>query len=203
MSQRFELGDAVVFNAYGGPLRKGRVMGVSGTESLVWLTVDTGEEDGEVQVSSHAAFLVGSTRRRFLDDVITAVTREVTSSHVGVALDRFWLDAWEADPNGDKAEALTQAEAMVRTRAQEDADEALREVIAQVEALFVDLPEMKQTAVWSVSREYWLGHSRSALHGAERLREALLLERWPERHGAEAYEELITQSRELRQRATK
>ncbi len=203
MTQRFELGDAVVFNPYGGPLRRGRVLAISGAESLAWLTVDTGDAQGEVQVSSHAALLVGSSRRRFLDDVITAVTREITSSHVGVALDRFWLDAWEADPDGVKAEALTQAEAMVRTRAEEDAAEVLRDVVAELEALFADLPEPRQTAVWNVSREYWLGHSRSALHGAERLREALLAERWPERHGTEAYEALIDQSRDLRRRATK
>lgn len=201
MTQRFELGDSVVFSPWGGELRRGRVMGLTGTEALSWLTVDTGEEDGELQVSSQSAYLVGSERRRFLDDVIFAVVRELTGSHVGVALDRFWLDAWEADPNGEQLEALKQAEALVRTNAREDVDALLKQVVPELEALFADLPEQKQIAVWNVSRAYWFGQLRWAKHSAEKLRESLLSERWPERSGDEAYQELIDQAKQLRARS--
>ncbi len=201
MTQRFELGDVVVFTAHRAELRRGRVMKLSGSDELSWLTVDTGEEGGEVQVSSHAAYLVASQRRRFVDDVITAVTRELTDALVGVALDRFWLDAWEADPKGEKLDALTQAAAMVRTQALDDATSLLSDVVPRLEALFADLPEAKQLAVWNVSRDYWFGQAASAPHGAARLRESLLTERWPERQGDEAYEELVKPSRALRQRA--
>lgn len=201
MTQRFELGDAVVFSPWGGDLRRGRVMRLEGTDELSWLTVDTGEEGGERQVSSQVAYLVNSKRRRFLDDVIHAVKRELTAAHVGVALDRFWLDAWEADPDGVRLDALKQAEALVRTHAKDDVDALLKTVVPELEALFADLPEGKQVAVWNVSRDYWFGHVRGAKHGAERLREALLSERWPERSGAEAYEALVNQTRALRERS--
>ncbi|MGV3622568.1 MAG: hypothetical protein ACO1OB_17245 [Archangium sp.] len=201
MTQRFELGDTVVFSPWGGDLRRGRVMGIAGTDELSWLTVDTGEEDGEVQVSSHAAYLVGSERRRFLDDVIFAVVRELTSAHIGVALDRFWLDAWEADPDGERLDALKQAEALVRTNAKQHVDELVKLVLPELEALFTDLPEKKQVAVWNVSRAYWFGQLRWAKHSAEKLRESLLSERWPERSGDEAYQQLIDQTRALREKS--
>lgn len=201
MTQRFELGDAVVFSPWGGDLRRGRVMGIAGTEDMSWLTVDTGEEDGELQVSSHSAYLVSSQRRRFVDDVIFAVVRALGDSHVGVALDRFWLDAWEADPNGEKLEVLKQAEALVRTNAKHDVEDLVKTVVPEVEALFADLPENKQVAVWNVSRAYWFGQLRWAKHSAEKLRESLLSERWPERSGDEAYEELISQTKQLREKS--
>src|SRR5688500_15550789 len=91
---QFEVGDEVVcFPAT--TLAIGRVLEQRDERLFVVQLPCDDPEDEEFfrhDILAEQLYLVRSTRRAFLDDSLASVARHVRPAHVGVALDRYWVE---------------------------------------------------------------------------------------------------------------
>lgn len=197
---QFEPGDEVVCFPT-TMLAIGRVLGA--TEAglfVVQLPCDDPEDEEFFQYDllAEQLYLIRSARRAFLDDVLASVARHVRPAHVGLALDRHWVEA--SDRGADDLVAVARGAQRVRREAGAAADALVSEVQGRLRACFAGMSESQQITCWEAGIDYWLGYSPRAPHGTVRGRRELLLELRPGAVGDDAYEEMLAGMRPFRDR---
>jgi hypothetical protein len=207
----FQPGDLVVCFS-GGMLCVARVLAVEADvePERTWLVVQEpygdDPEDAELyqrHVPARDVYLIQSTRRAFLDDVLRSVAYHVGCSVVGHAQDRYWIEQSDRSPGDESDEqlvALAREARRVTWAAREAADELVGLVQGRLRENFAGQSEAQQVTSWEAGIDYWLGYSSRAPHGAPRRRDALLMELRRGQFGEEAYAALIAGTRALRGR---
>ncbi|WAS95945.1 hypothetical protein [Nannocystis punicea] len=195
---QFEAGDEVVCFPT-STLAIGRVLAAEEAGLfLVQLPCDDPEDEEffRCELLAEQLYLVRSTRRRFLDDVLASVARRVRPAHVAVALDRYWVEA--SDRGSDELVAVARGAEQVRREAGAAADALVKEVQARLRACFEDMRESQQITCWEAGVDYWLGDSPRAPHGTILARRALLRDLRPGSVGDDAYELMLAGVRPFR-----